>query len=410
MLWQNLLQAFRAINGNRLRAILTMLIIAFGITAIVGVLTSIDGIKHWMRESFSTLGANTFVIRNRAPDFQTEGPRRKQSFPPIKLAEAREFRRRAPEIGLSAVNIAISVKNDAQARFRSRSTHTNLALRGSDEHLLEVKAYELAEGRSLSRHDVESRAKVVIIGYDIKEELFPYSSPIGRNIFIGRQRYRVVGLLARQGAAIGSGADERVIIPLTTAYSVYDLGGQSLELNVYVQQAEQLASAEERAIGLFRLIRGLEPGQATNFASVVSGSFVDNLMANLRILTWSATAIAIITLIGAAIGLMNIMLVSVTERTREIGVRKAMGATAGQVQLQFLTEAITICQLGGLLGIVFGVGAGNLIGAWLATPFLIPWGWMLLAIALCLLVGVVSGWYPAQKAAKLDPIVALRYE
>ncbi|MCS7074585.1 MAG: FtsX-like permease family protein, partial [Bacteroidia bacterium] len=207
-----------------------------------------------------------------------------------------------------------------------------------------------------------------------------------------------------------SGGDKVVYLPLSTVFKDYPIPSGSITINVYVDDPHQLEAAEEAAMALFRLVRKLKPWQENNFAISKSDSFIDSLMDNLRILTWSATAIAIITLFGASIGLMNIMLVSVTERTKEIGLRKALGATPRQILIQFLTEAITICQLGGILGSMLGIAMGNAIGNLLKIDFMIPWAWIILSFAICFLVGLISGFYPARKAALLDPIEALRYE
>lgn len=406
---QNILQALRAIKGNRLRSALTILIIAFGITAIVGVLTSIDGIKYWMRSSFSTLGANTFVVQNRTSNVRVGGNRERTYFRKISFEEAQELKNRLEQEEMVA-NVNGSMDFDAVAKHRNRTTENNIRVKGSDENFLAVEAYELNRGRTITAEDVEQHRKVCIIGSRLREEIFPYSNPVGKHVFVGRNRFLVVGLLEERGTAFGSPGDRVVILPITTALDAYTGDQRSLKVTVYVERSEQLHTATQTAEGLFRIIRENDPGEESDFGIVVSDSFVNNLMENLRILTLSATIIALITLFGASIGLMNIMLVSVTERTREIGLRKSIGATNRQIQAQFLTEAVTITQLGGLAGILFGVGIGNLVGVFLDTPFFIPWGWVIMAIFICFLVGIVSGWYPARKAARLDPIESLRHE
>jgi putative ABC transport system permease protein len=220
----------------------------------------------------------------------------------------------------------------------------------------------------------------------------------------------VVGVLQEKGTAFGSPGDKVVLIPVTTGLGIYGGNEHQLNIVVYVERTEQILNAMTTAEGEFRVIRQVPIGEKSNFGLVVADSFVNNLMESLSILTISATIIALITLLGAGIGLMNIMLVSVTERTREIGVRKSLGATKRNIQLQFLTEAITITQMGGLLGITFGVLVGNAVGLLLDAPFMVPWGWVIMGVAICFVIGVVSGWYPARKASQLDPIESLRYE
>jgi putative ABC transport system permease protein len=233
---------------------------------------------------------------------------------------------------------------------------------------------------------------------------------VGQDIFVGKRRYRVVGVLEEKGSSFGSGMDRVIAIPITTGIMLAGAEVPSLGLSIYVEQSEQLPAMMALTAAYFRNIRRLRPEDPDDFATAASSSFVENLMENLAILTISATIIAVITLFGAAVGLMNIMLVSVTERTREIGVRKALGATSRNILMQFLIEAVTITQLGGVVGILLGVAIGNAVGFYLGTPFFVPWIWVGLAIAICFVVGIVSGIYPARKAAQMDPIESLRYE
>jgi putative ABC transport system permease protein len=408
LIWINILEALAAINANKLRAGLTILIIAFGITAIIGVMTAIDGIKYWLSSTFSTMGANTFQISNRESSLQIGGPRKRKQYPNITYNQAKRF------VEETERDFKVCLYRygsfSARATYRNLKTNNNIDVIGTDEHFLLTQGYTIAEGRSLIPEDVAANRNIAIIGQEIKTLLFPHSSPIGEQIFLDRKPYIVVGVLAEKGSSFGQFDDKIALIPVSTVLADFPDGDMSFRISVFVDNPKELIPAAEHAIGIFRMIRKLKIAEENNFSIGLSDSFVSNLMENLRILTWSATAIAIITLFGASIGLMNIMLVSVTERTREIGIRKSLGATQRQIQLQFLVESITICQLGGLAGIILGVLIGNILGYLLAAQFIIPWLWIGLGILICFVVGIASGFYPALKAAKLDPIEALRYE
>jgi putative ABC transport system permease protein len=408
-LFENIRQSLESIRANRLRAVLTIFIIAIGIMAIVGVLTSIDGIKYWMGRTFSTLGANTFKIENHATQVRIGGRReRKKDNPPITFKQAQAFKEQMKSY--AAVNIRTTGNFAAAAKYQGRKTNNNVSVIGTDENFLFVEAYEIAEGRSVSAQDVEAGRPVAVIGHQIKEKLFPFGTAINKLIQVDKNFYTVIGVLKEKGTAFGSPGDKVCMIPVTALLNDYSVPDRSFSINVFAPNPHEIASLIDESTISFRIIRGLKPKEPDNFEIVMSDSFINNLMDNLSILTLSATLIALISLFGASVGLMNIMLVSVTERTMEIGLRKALGATKRQILFQFLIEAVTICQLGGALGVILGVGIGNMISYWLQSGFIIPWGWMAMSILICLVVGIVSGIYPARKAAKLDPIEALRYE
>jgi putative ABC transport system permease protein len=406
---ENIREALRSIRGNRLRAGLTIVIISLGITAMVGVLTSIDAIKFWLSTSFSNLGANTLTIQNRELNVQIGGSRRKQkSYPPITYKQAKAFKLKAD--GQMAVSLTVDGADASTLRYESRTTNANVSIDGKDENLFNVESHVLATGRPFTEDDLASAANVIILGADVNELLFPAMNAIGREVAVGKHKYRVIGVLESKGTSGGIGGDKICFLPITTVLNHYQDPNRSFVINCKVPDAAQINSFAEGVTGLFRLVRGLTPDKENNFTVLKSETFIANLMANLRLLTYSATAIAFITLFGASIGLMNMMLVSVTERTMEIGLRKALGATRRQILVQFLVEAICICQLGGLLGIMLGVGIGNLNGYFLESPPVLPWDWILLAVVLCFIVGLGAGLYPAARAARLDPIDSLRYE
>lgn len=406
---ENINEALKAVRGQLLRTILTILIIAIGITALVGILTSIDAISSSISSNFSSMGSNTFSIRNRGSNIRVGRSGKKAKYHPrITYDQAIEFKERFEY----PATVSVSTRATALAtlKFKSEKTNPNIFVFGIDENYLITSGYEIDKGRNFSEHDIRYGTHGVIIGKDIKETLFKNEDPIDKMISIGAGKYRVVGVLESKGSSMGFSADKNAFIPLTNARQYFPRSNPTFLINVMANRPEFLDEAIGEATGLFRIIRKDKIGQENSFESSRSDSISELLLENLSMVTISATIIGFITLLGAAIGLMNIMLVSVTERTREIGIRKAIGASAPRIRNQFLIEAIVICQLGGLFGIVLGIVIGNIVGSLMGSGFIIPWDWMILGVSLCFFVGLISGIYPAYKASKLDPIESLRYE
>lgn len=403
---ENINIALSSITAHKLRAILTILIIAFGIMALVGILTSIEAVKTSLSQNFSRMGANTLTIRGKS--VRVEGAKA-STYKAIDYQDAMEFKKRYWFPALTSVYTRAT--GTATVKYRSEKSNPNVTVYGADENYMMTSGNELARGRNISSADVRSNAPVVVIGHGIKSLLFDDNEePMGKTISIGSGKYQVVGVLAEKGSTFGFSSGRSCTVPLTTLRN--HSGGQDFNyrINIMTEQPETLEKAIGEAEGIFRIIRELQPNEENNFSISKSSSLADSLFENLKILRLAAIIIGIITLLGAAIGLMNIMLVSVTERTREIGVRKAIGANSRTVRNQFMIEAIVIAQLGGIVGIIFGILIGNLLGFILNTGFIIPWLWILSGIILCFAVALVSGIVPAMKAAKLDPIESLRYE
>lgn len=409
MITENIGEALRAVKSQLLRTTLTILIISVGMMALVGILTSIDAIKSSISSNFSDMGANTFSIRNFGSGIRIgSGGKKAKSYPRISYREAISFKDRLDFPAY--VSVSTRASSMATLKYASRETNPNTFIFGADENYLITSGYEMEEGRNFSPQDIELGSNSIIIGQDIVDDLFPNESALEKVIAIAGKKFTVIGILKSKGSSMGFSGDKNALIPLSTARQKFSQANPTFLINVMVDQPQKLDPAIGEATSLFRTIRKNRPGAESTFEISRSDSMSKMLIDNMGVVSISATVIGLITLLGAAIGLMNIMLVSVTERTREIGVRKAIGASSKTIRNQFLVEAIVICQLGGVFGIVLGIAIGNLVGSLMGAEFIIPWMWMLLGFALCLLVGLASGLYPAHKASELDPIEALRYE
>lgn len=399
-----------SIRSQALRTTLTILIIALGIMALVGIQTAIHAIKSSISTNFTSMGANTFTIRNREMNVRIGKQGKKpKKYRPITYDEAIRFGR---EFDFPAsASISTFATSGATLKYKSEKTNPNIQVMGGDENYLVAAGYELESGRNFSPQDIQYGTHTVILGKDIVNTLFPAKEdPLDKVIAIGSGKYKVIGVLKSKGSSAGFGGDKICMLPLSNVRQYFSRPDMSFTISVVAQDVQQLDVAVQEATGTFRVIRGVEPGEEDNFEIMKADNLANMVFEMMSTVTVVATAIGAITLFGAAIGLMNIMLVSVTERTREIGVRKALGATQNTIKRQFLVEAIVIGQIGGIAGIILGVLLGNLLGFALETSFVIPWMWMMLGVILCFIVGLLSGLLPAIKASRLDPIEALRYE
>ncbi len=408
IIYENIKLALESVRAHMLRAMLTVLIIAFGIMALVGILTAIDSIKLSITDNFARLGASSFSIRNREMMVQPGGGT-PQVFERISYDEAVAFKE---QFDFPAyVSISVHGTGSATARYLNQETNPNIRVVGSDDNYLVTSGAELASGRNFSQSELQYGANVVLLGHDVASTLFgDGTGPLGKIVTIANMRYEVIGVLEQRGAGLGFSDDLNSIIPYMTLRQNFSRPNMNYTINVSAFDMGALDEAISEATGLFRIIRGVRVGEPNSFDIAKSDNIAQALIENISFVTIAATVIGLITLLGAAIGLMNIMLVSVTELTQEVGIRKALGASRSVIRQQFLSEAIVICQLGGLLGIVLGIIAGNGISLLVGSNFIIPWLWVLSGILLCFGVGVLAGYYPAAKASALDPIESLRYE
>ena len=410
LLKENIKIALDSVKSQALRAALTALIIAIGITALVGILTAIDAIKSSINSNFTSMGANTFTIRNREMSIRIgRGGKKPKKFRNITFDEAMRFK---SEFAFpSVVSVSTMATMSARLAFESKKSNPNIQVFGSDENYLSASGYELEQGRNFSPREIYSGNNLVIIGKEIQTTMFKRGiNPLDKEIRIGSGKYKVIGVLKTKGSSMGFGGDKICIVPIQNARQYFSQPNATFTINVISNNTQLMDIAVGEATGLFRKIRKVDLAADNNFEITKSDNLANMLIGNIEKVTLGATIIGFITLLGAAIGLMNIMLVSVTERTREIGVRKALGATRKTIQNQFLIEPIVICQLGGILGIVLGIAIGNIMSIQLGVGFYVPWKWIFSGLVLCIAVGLLSGIIPARRAARLDPIESLRFE
>lgn len=409
---ENVKIALSSIKDNFLRSLLTLLIIAVGIACLVGMLTAIDSLLFSMSDNFNRLGANSFNFRRTSETIKTNnGGRQRKESEPIDFYDAKDFKNAFQYSGAD-ISVDTYCSGSATVKYQEEESNPTVSIRGIDESYFNTSAFEIEEGRNFTRTEVYSGGNRVILGSDIIKLLFKdkHKKAIGQAVSINGSKYKVIGTLKQKGNSSSSGDDRRVYIPLLNAKKLYGYADKSYNVTVAVNNSSDIDDAISNAIGVMRNVRKLKAAEKNDFEIRKSDSILEKLKEMTSTLRLATIVIASLTLLGAAIGLMNIMLVSVTERTAEIGVRKALGATRSNILLQFITEAIVICILGGLVGIILGILIGLGVSAATEGIFVAPWRWMILGIVVCVVVGLISGIYPALKASRLDPIESLRYE
>jgi len=393
-----------------LRTVITALIIAIGILALVGILSSIDGIKTFLNTSFNKLGSNSFNIRNTASNLHFGGSRAKRIYyKPITYKEALTFKEKFDAFG--KVSFSSMVSFDARCKSDYDETNPNVFVMGTDDNYLGMSGYEMATGRYFTEYEGFSSKPLAVVGKEVADILYPKMDATDSMIKIDGLKYKIIGVLAEKGASLGMGAaDRQVFIPIGFARTNFINNETSMQIICTSNDVEQVDMAINEATLTFRQIRNLNTKDPNNFEITKSDAIAAKLIDNLAMVQLAAYFIAIITLLGAGIGLMNIMLVGVTERTKEIGTAKAIGAKSVDIRKQFIVEAIVVCQIGGGVGVILGMLVGFSVAKGLGIPFTMPWTWVIVAVIVCFIIGLLSGLYPAAKAAKLNPIDSLRYE
>lgn len=392
--------AIDSLLDNRLRSTLTILIIATGITSLVSIQTAIEGLSRSVEKSFGRMGAHCFIITS----LEEKGERVARG---ISWADAEQFVLRYDSQAVISISSSLVMQ---QVSAEGISSDPTITVTATDEHHLRLGLASLAVGRNFSSREIEGSSDICIIGDNIARRLFGGRDPLGETLRVGAVDYFVVGVMEREGSLFGIGTDNTVLVPLGVARTRFLAPDAHYSLNVMpVGENESLfEQAWERAVVVMKLIRGVRPQDEANFAISRSDSVIRELDTLKGKLSIAALVVGLITLLGASVGLMNILLISVKERTREIGIRKALGAKPHIIAMQFLAEAVLVGQIGCAAGLLLGLLFGNIVALLIGCAFALPWRWLGVAVLICIVVSILSGYLPARRASGLDPIEALR--
>ena len=407
---ENVRIAIGSIRTQLLRTILTVLIIAIGITALVGILTVVSALENTISSDFASMGANTFNINQYENTSRRHGVQVREIINPvISYPEAVAFKNKY-KYPLTTTSISFSATSIAEIKYESTKTDPENTVVGVDEYFMANSGLETSSGRNFTSFDIQNNTYNCIVGSDFEKGLLKNVNPIDKIISIRGAKFKVIGVLKEKGSTFRNNQDLRVLIPIQVARSLFTAPNINYTMSIMVAQKEMLDQAIDDANSTMRRVRKLSPIKDNNFAVVRSDDLINKILGITQYLGIASWIIGIITVLGSSIALMNIMIVSVTERTREIGVRKALGAKKSTIAFQFFIETLLIGQMGGIIGIIFGIGIGYAIATAINFVFVIPWGAIFAAFTTSFAVAIFSGLYPAIKAALLDPIEALRYE
>ncbi|CAN5499367.1 ABC transporter permease [soil metagenome] len=404
---ENLKLAFNTLRGNKLRAGLTLLGIVIGVFSIIAIMTLLNALQTGIESGLSQLGSNSFQIQKYPAISFGPGNRKFRNRPDISYQDGLMLREKA------TVYKAISLEFYEFAKvfkYNGASTNPNMNIGGVIPDFLPANNYSVKDGRFFTETEVNSNAKVCVIGFDVVDKFFKNINPLGQQIILDNNQYTIIGTYESKGGGFGQTNDNYAYIPITTLLSIYGSKEKSLNIAIQAYSKETYDECMENIMSVFRVIRKVKPGEPDNFEIYSNESLIGTVNNFTKYFKYGAGVISFIALLAAGVGIMNIMLVSVTERTKEIGIRKAIGAKNGVILKQFLIEAVLLCELGGIIGIILGVGVGNIIGVYLNSPVVIPYDWVVIGLVVCSAVGIGFGVYPAYKASKLNPIDALRFE
>lgn len=407
---ENVKIAIGSVRTQLLRTILTVLIIAIGITALVGILTVVAALENTISADFASMGANTFNINQYENTTRRRGNEEREIINPIiSYPEAVAFQDKF-NYPFTETSLSFTATARAEVKYQANETDPEITVVGVDENFIPNSGLETSLGRNFNGFDVDNNTYVCVVGSDFEKGLLKDVNPINKIISIRGAKFKVIGVLKEKGSTFGNSQDLRILIPIQVARSLFTAPNINYSLSVMVNKKELLNQAIDNATSTMRRVRKLSPIQENNFGVVRSDDLINRILGITKYLGLASWLIGVITVLGSSIALMNIMIVSVTERTREIGVRKALGAKKSTIAFQFFIETLLIGQLGGLVGIIFGILIGFGIATAMDFAFVIPWGAIMAAFITSFIVAIVSGLYPAIKAAVLDPIEALRYE